>query len=194
MGGRQRLLPCPGGPPQAVDQRPSREPESRPGDLAADRLPRFRQPGEKAGDHRPGGRGIGGRRGRAMPAGGSMVPEKTDVLIVGAGIIGLTLARSLVMAGCDDIVIVEKEAAPGMHASGRNSGVLHAGIYYAPDSLKARSCLSGNFLMRAYCREKGLPLRENGKVIVARDEGEIPALFPILPLTTILDQTPYTYC
>ncbi|MGZ8440450.1 MAG: L-2-hydroxyglutarate oxidase [Candidatus Deferrimicrobiaceae bacterium] len=119
-----------------------------------------------------------------MSAGSSMVPEKADVLIVGAGIIGLTLARSLVMAGVDDIVIVEKEAAPGMHASGRNSGVLHAGIYYAPDSLKARSCLNGNFLMRAYCREKGLPLQENGKVIVARDEGEIPALSELMRRAT----------
>jgi L-2-hydroxyglutarate oxidase len=105
-----------------------------------------------------------------------MVPDKADVLIVGAGIIGLTLARRLVQAGCDNVVLVEKEAAPGMHASGRNSGVLHAGIYYAPDSMKAKSCLNGNFLMRDYCREKGLPLRETGKVIIARDEGELPVL------------------
>jgi L-2-hydroxyglutarate oxidase LhgO len=105
-----------------------------------------------------------------------MVPDKADVLIVGAGIIGLTLARRLLQAGCDNVVLVEKEAAPGMHASGRNSGVLHAGIYYAPDSLKAKSCLNGNFLMRAYCRDRGLPLQENGKVIVARDEGELPVL------------------
>ena len=106
----------------------------------------------------------------------AIVPDKADVLIVGAGIIGLTLARRLVQAGCDNVVLVEKEAAPGMHASGRNSGVLHAGIYYAPDSMKAKSCLNGNFLMRGYCREKGLPLRETGKVIVARDEGELPVL------------------
>ncbi|MGB3400301.1 MAG: L-2-hydroxyglutarate oxidase, partial [Candidatus Deferrimicrobiaceae bacterium] len=106
----------------------------------------------------------------------AIVPDKADVLIVGAGIIGLTLARRLVQAGCDNVVLVEKEAAPGMHASGRNSGVLHAGIYYAPDSMKAKSCLTGNFLMRDYCREKGLPLRETGKVIVARDEGELPVL------------------
>lgn len=105
-----------------------------------------------------------------------MVPDKAEVLIVGAGIIGLTLARRLVHAGCGNIVLLEKEESPGLHASGRNSGVLHAGIYYAPDSLKAKSCLNGNFLMRAYCRENGLPLRENGKVIVARDEGELPVL------------------
>ncbi len=107
---------------------------------------------------------------------GDHLPDAADVLIVGAGIIGLTIARRLVLAGCDSVVLVEKEEAVGMHASGRNSGVLHAGIYYDPDSMKAKSCLNGNFLMRAYCREKGLPLRETGKVIVARDEGELPAL------------------
>ena len=106
----------------------------------------------------------------------AIVPDRADVLIVGAGIIGLTLARRLVMAGCGNVVLIEKEKAPGMHASGRNSGVLHAGIYYAPDSMKAKSCLNGNFLLRDYCRETGLPLRENGKVIVARSEEEIPVL------------------
>ena len=109
-------------------------------------------------------------------AAGGLLPDTADVLIVGAGIIGLTVARRLVMAGCENVVLVEKEDALGKHASGRNSGVLHAGIYYDPGSMKARSCLNGNFLMRAYCREKGLPLRETGKVIVARDEGELPAL------------------
>src|SRR3989304_3614123 len=93
-------------------------------------------------------------------------------------------ARRRGRAGCENGVIVEKEAAPGMHASGRNSGVLHAGIYYAPDSLKAKSCLSGNFLMRAYCRERGLPLREPGKVIVARGEGGLPALSELMRRAT----------
>jgi len=108
--------------------------------------------------------------------GKGMVPDSADVLIVGAGIIGITLARRLVMAGCDNVVILEKEPTLGMHASGRNSGVLHAGIYYDPGSMKATSCLNGNFLMREYCREKGLPLVEAGKVIVARGEEELPAL------------------
>ncbi|MBJ6800948.1 L-2-hydroxyglutarate oxidase [Geomonas propionica] len=102
--------------------------------------------------------------------------DKAEILIVGAGIIGLTIARELVRTGHGDIVIIEKEAELGVHASGRNSGVLHAGIYYSPDSLKAKSCLNGNFLMRAYCKEKGLPLLENGKVIVTRTEAELPVL------------------
>ena len=99
-----------------------------------------------------------------------------DILICGGGIIGLTVARELVRAGRTDIVIIEKERALGEHASGRNSGVLHAGIYYTPDSMKAKSCLAGNRLMKEYCREKNLPLRESGKVIVAKNEGEIATL------------------
>lgn len=105
-----------------------------------------------------------------------MLPERTEILIVGGGIIGLTLARELLRAGKGDIVVLEKEPELGRHASGRNSGVLHAGIYYAPDSSKARTCLAGNKLMRAYCLEKGLPLIDGGKVVVARSEEEIPTL------------------
>lgn len=99
-----------------------------------------------------------------------------DILIVGAGIIGLTLARELVERGRDDILIIDKEPKLGLHASGRNSGVLHAGIYYAPGSLRAVSCLEGNRMMKAYCREKELPLLEAGKVIVARSREELPTL------------------
>ncbi len=99
-----------------------------------------------------------------------------DILIVGGGIIGLTIARELVRKGCENIILLDKEKHLAKHASGRNSGVLHAGIYYAPDSLKAKSCLNGNFMMRAYCKDKGLPLLETGKVIVTRREEEIPIL------------------
>jgi L-2-hydroxyglutarate oxidase len=104
-----------------------------------------------------------------------MLPARAEVLVVGGGILGLTLARELV-ARRRGVVVIEKEDALGRHASGRNSGVLHAGIYYAPDSVKARSCLAGNRLMKAYCREKGLPLVEGGKVVVARTEEELPVL------------------
>jgi len=101
---------------------------------------------------------------------------KADVLICGGGIIGFTIARELLKRGHENIVILEKEKSPGEHASGRNSGVLHAGIYYTPDSLKAQFCLKGNFLMKEYCREKDIPVLESGKVIVTRNEKEIPAL------------------
>ena len=100
----------------------------------------------------------------------------THILIVGGGIIGLTIARELILTGYDNITVIDKEEDLGKHASGRNSGVLHAGIYYTPDSLKAKSCLNGNFLMRQYCKEKALPLLETGKVIVTRNENELSAL------------------
>ncbi len=100
-------------------------------------------------------------------------------VIVGAGILGLTLARELVTRGARDLVLLDKESGPARHASGRNSGVLHAGIYYAPDSLRAKTCLAGNRLMKAYCRERGLPLHECGKVIVTRAPEEISGLFAL---------------
>jgi L-2-hydroxyglutarate oxidase LhgO len=100
-------------------------------------------------------------------------------VIVGAGILGLTLARELLARGASDIVLLDKESGPGRHASGRNSGVLHSGIYYAPDSLRAKTCLAGNRLMRAYCRERGLPLSPCGKVIVTRDATEITGLLAL---------------
>lgn len=102
--------------------------------------------------------------------------EDAEILICGGGIIGLTLARELVSRGAGNILILEKEEAIGRHASGRNSGVLHAGIYYPAGSLKARLCLRGNKLMKAYCQTNALPLRETGKVVVARHEGEVATL------------------
>jgi L-2-hydroxyglutarate oxidase LhgO len=105
-----------------------------------------------------------------------MLMEQADILICGGGIIGLTLARELVSRGAENIVVLEKEDELGRHASGRNSGVLHAGIYYPVGSLKARLCLRGNRLMKDYCRAKALPLRETGKVVVAQDEGQIESL------------------
>jgi len=97
-----------------------------------------------------------------------------DSLIIGGGIVGLTLARELIQQGRDRILIIEKESQLGMHASGRNSGVLHAGIYYPPETLKAQLCLKGNLMLQDYCREKNLPMAHVGKVIVARTDNEIP--------------------
>jgi L-2-hydroxyglutarate oxidase LhgO len=105
-----------------------------------------------------------------------MTADRAGIVVVGAGIVGLSIARELSRRGSRDVLVLEKEPALGRHASGRNSGVLHAGIYYAPDSRKARTCLAGNRLMRAFCQEKGLPLLECGKVIVAREERELPVL------------------
>jgi L-2-hydroxyglutarate oxidase LhgO len=101
---------------------------------------------------------------------------KADVLLCGGGIIGQTIARELLKKGYENIIVIEKERELGEHASGRNSGVLHAGIYYTPDSLKAGLCLKGNIMMKKYCREKNIAVLETGKVIVAKHEGEIPGL------------------
>lgn len=99
-----------------------------------------------------------------------------DVCIVGAGIVGLTVARALVRRGVQRILILEKETALGRHASGRNSGILHAGIYYEPGSLKARFCIEGNRRLRAFCQEYGLPLRETGKVLVPTRPADLATL------------------
>ena len=108
-----------------------------------------------------------------------MKQSKYQVLIVGAGITGLTIARELARRGAKDIAILEKEDAPGLHASGRNSGVLHAGMYYTPDSLKAQFCVKGNRLMKEFCREKGLTLNEIGKVILATSSSEVELLYEL---------------
>jgi len=93
--------------------------------------------------------------------------ETADFVVVGGGIVGLAIARELKHrdAGCS-VVILEKEEALGRHSSGRNSGVLHSGIYYGEGSLKARVCAQGAREMAAYCDEHGLPISRIGKVIV----------------------------
>jgi L-2-hydroxyglutarate oxidase LhgO len=101
---------------------------------------------------------------------------RAEFLIVGGGIVALTLAKELLEKGVKNILIIEKEAQLGMHASGRNSGVLHAGIYYPPETLKAQLCLKGNLLLQAYCEEKKLPIQHVGKVIVAKNAEELPRL------------------
>ncbi|QDP98714.1 L-2-hydroxyglutarate oxidase [Microlunatus elymi] len=93
---------------------------------------------------------------------------------MGAGVVGLALARRL--AAEAEIVVVDKENQVAAHQSGHNSGVVHSGVYYAPGSLKARLCRRGAVLLRDYCRDRNLPHRELGKVIVARDDREVVRL------------------
>lgn len=100
-------------------------------------------------------------------------------MIVGAGITGLTIARELVRKDSENILIVDKEDRVGCHSSGRNSGVLHAGMYYTPETLKAKYCVRGNRMMKEFCREKGLTLHESGKVILAGDESELESLYEL---------------
>lgn len=100
-----------------------------------------------------------------------------DVAIVGAGIIGLAVARTLA-SGHDPlkVCVLERDAAVGRQQTGHNSGVVHAGVYYAPGSLKARLCVEGARAMYGYCDQRGIPYERCGKLIVARDESEIAAL------------------
>ncbi len=89
---------------------------------------------------------------------------------------GLAITNELLLRGFDNIIVLEKERNLGAHASGRNSGVLHAGIYYTPDSLKARYCIEGNRLMKDFCRDNGVAISECGKVIVADSEEKFEGL------------------
>lgn len=99
------------------------------------------------------------------------------VVVIGAGIVGLAVARELQSRpGVTEVVVLEKERQPGVHQSGRNSGVVHAGIYYPPGSLKARLSVRGMRLLREYCAARGLPYRERGKLIIARDGDELGRL------------------
>lgn len=101
----------------------------------------------------------------------------TDFLVIGGGVIGLALARALRARHPDQqVALLEKEPEVGRHASGRNSGVLHAGFYYSADSLKARFTREGNRLLTEYCLERGIPLNRCGKLVVAREAADLPRL------------------
>ncbi len=102
-----------------------------------------------------------------------MLMNSCDFLVIGAGIIGTNIARELKARHPGASVrVIDKETRPGAHASGRNSGVLHAGFYYTADSLKARFTREGNEALTAYCLDRGIPLNRCGKLVVARNEAE----------------------
>ena len=104
----------------------------------------------------------------------------TDILIVGGGIMGISIARELNARLPDaHITLIEKESTAACHASGRNSGVLHAGFYYTADSLKARFTAEGNKLLTDYCLRHGLAINQCGKIVVARDENELKGIFEL---------------
>jgi L-2-hydroxyglutarate oxidase LhgO len=106
--------------------------------------------------------------------------KQTDFLIVGGGIIGLSIGRELVRRFPGSrLVILEKENEIAFHASGRNSGVLHAGFYYSADSLKARFTLTGNRALTDYCLENGLAINRCGKVVVALNDSEIEGIYEL---------------
>jgi len=103
------------------------------------------------------------------------VSQRADIAIVGAGIVGLATALRLVEARPDlRIVILEKEPAIATHQTGHNSGVVHAGLYYQPGSLKARLCREGKTALERFCEEHAIPIERTGKLVVALSEEELP--------------------
>jgi len=101
--------------------------------------------------------------------------ERLDCAVIGAGVVGLAVARALALRG-REVVILEAEGAFGTGSSARNSEVIHAGLYYAPGSLKARLCRAGRDRLYAFCAERGVEHRRPGKLVVATAPEELPAL------------------
>ena len=112
---------------------------------------------------------MGGKGGRGM--------KPYDHAIIGGGIVGLATARELCLQSPGSrVVVIEKESASARHQSGRNSGVIHSGIYYKPGSLKAEYCKEGALAMKEFCLERGIPVKSCGKLIVANNDREISSL------------------
>ena len=107
--------------------------------------------------------------------------EKADFIVIGGGVIGINIARELKRRFNDSrIILLEKEAKCAEHASGRNSGVLHAGFYYTADSLKAAFTRDGNKEMTEYCENNSIPINKCGKLVVAKNKSELASLDELL--------------
>ena len=103
-----------------------------------------------------------------------------DVAIIGGGIVGLAVAMALTeRAPGSAVVVLEKEAQVAAHQSGRNSGVIHSGLYYRPGSLRATLCREGIARLIRFCNERGVPYTRDGKVVVATNDAQLPALFEL---------------
>jgi L-2-hydroxyglutarate oxidase len=109
-----------------------------------------------------------------------MTGRRRHVIVIGGGILGLAVARELALRRGHAVTLLEKEAAWASHQTGRNSGVIHAGLYYKPGSLKARMCVSGNRSMVEFAKDRGIPLDICGKLVVAVDDSERPQLAALL--------------
>jgi len=101
--------------------------------------------------------------------------ETLDAIVIGAGVVGLAVARALALQG-REVVVLEAESEFGLHASSRNSEVIHAGIYYPRGSLKAQCCVAGREMLYAYCAERAIAHRRIGKLLVAVEPAEIDTL------------------
>jgi (S)-2-hydroxyglutarate dehydrogenase len=102
--------------------------------------------------------------------------SRSDVLIIGAGIVGAATARALSLRTHARVHLIEAEPALARHQTGRNSGVIHSGLYYRPDSMKARTCVRGREALYRYLADKGIPHERCGKLVVATTDAELPRL------------------
>ena len=106
-----------------------------------------------------------------------MINKEFDHIVIGAGIVGISLGLAILERSPEKkVLIIDKESKPGVHASGRNSGVLHAGFYYSPDSLKAKFCRLGNLELKNFCKENSIPILETGKVVVCQNKSDVSKL------------------
>lgn len=105
--------------------------------------------------------------------------DRVECVVIGAGVVGLAVARALALKG-REVLLLEAEPHPGTITSARNSGVIHAGLYYAPGSFKARFCVAGNRALYAYCEQRGIDHQNCGKLIIANGETEEKVLLHLL--------------
>ena len=98
--------------------------------------------------------------------------DKVDIIVIGAGVIGLAVAEKL-SSGRKEVIVIEKHNGFGREASSRNSEVIHAGLYYPKNSLKANTCVEGNRMLYALCEKKGIQCRKTGKIVVAGNDEEV---------------------
>nr|GMD84493.1 L-2-hydroxyglutarate dehydrogenase, mitochondrial isoform X1 [Ipomoea batatas] len=110
----------------------------------------------------------------------SVARERVDAVVVGAGIVGIAVARELAVKHGRDVLVIDSAPTFGTGTSSRNSEVIHAGIYYPPNSLKARFCVRGKELLYKYCKDHEVPHKEIGKLIVATGSSEIPKLSALM--------------
>ena len=98
-----------------------------------------------------------------------MIEQYKKIIVIGGGILGLSIARQLLVRGYKNLVILEKNESIALHQSSRNSGVMHSGLYYAPNSLKANLSRKGIVLLKDYCNKNSIKWEECGKIVVAQN-------------------------
>ncbi len=109
-----------------------------------------------------------------------MIMKEYDIIIIGGGIIGCAISKSIISKTKKKVAVLEKENHVGEHASSRNSGVIHSGFYYKPNSLKARFCVEGNKKLLEYCLLNNVPYKKTGTLVVAKNEQDSETLYKLL--------------